>query len=252
MKNIKKLTALILVLILAMSCLASCDFFKDDLQMDKYVANVRMVFATDDANMKAAIDIMSASSVLTVDGDNISVETNSVINDTSLQDSYTYVDGVVYHSTKITLDDKFAASFEKADMPAENRDALISKIGTGANITLSDFEVQEMTTSGDSNEYACSEITDEARESLQAVFASRFAGLDAVVQLNEAEYILETYKGRTSSSILSCHFTIIMNGKSFDVTVHTYYDYDYDAIINISAPQDADKYNTVSYEDIIG
>lgn len=252
MKHINKITALALVMIVALSCLASCNMFGGDLQTDKYVANVRIVYFADDEAMQATIDSMSASSVLTVDKDNIKVDTQTALTGVMVNDSYVYTDGVIYHAKDVLVNSNSASSYEKADMPAESRDALISKIGPGANIGLADFEVQETNTSGDITEYSCSEITDESKASLQAIFAARFAGLDAVVQLDDAEYMLETYKGRNKSSALSCHFKIIMGGHSYEITMHVYYDYDYEVDVNISAPEGADKYTQVPYEEIIG
>ena len=252
MKHIKKLTALTLVTVTLLCCLASCDLFGGNLQTDKYVANVRIVFATEDEGMRAAIDAMSASSVLTVDGDNVMVDTQTATTGVMVNDSYVYIDGVIYHSTDVLVNSESASSYEKANMPAASRDDLINKIGVGANIGPADFEISESFTSGDLNTYTCTVINDESKASLQAIFAARFAGLDAVVQLDDAEYTLETYKGRNKSSVLSCHFTILLNGESYNITMHTYYDYDYDAKVNISAPQDTDKYTEVSYEKIIG
>lgn len=252
MKHFEKLLALALVIIITVSALASCHLFEGELQTEKYVADVRIVYAADDEAMRAVIDSMSASSVLYVDGDNVKVDTQTVSTGVMINDSYVYVDGVIYHAKDVLVNTNSASSYEKADMPAASRDALIAKIGTGANIGLSDFETQETNSSGDTTEYVCSDLNDDAKQSLQDIFAARFAGLDAAVQLDGAEYILETYKGRNTSSALSCHFTIMMSGHTYNITMHIYYDYDYEAEVNISAPQDADKYTQVSYEDIIG
>ena len=43
-----------------------------------------------------------------------------------------------------------------------------------------------------------------------------------------------------------------MDGVDYKVTMHLYYEYDYDAEFSILSPENADSYTEVSVDDIIG
>ena len=83
MKNLTRIMAFFLALILCIGCLASCKTTPDEgkqndeqLSADNYVANVQIKFATNDEKMKDAAYAMSSNSVVNVYGDNISVVTS--------------------------------------------------------------------------------------------------------------------------------------------------------------------------------
>lgn len=250
--SMKRLTALILSLMIIIGALSSCDFGVKDLQSDTYVVNVRVRFATNDDKMKAAVDAMNSTAVLSVDHGNIQMEAVSAINDVSVKNSYVYIGGIIYHSNQTSVGDMSVAEYERAAASDVEIDSILSKAGAGASIDVIDFNVQERDGKNENYIYNCSRITSKAKESLCNIISSKFEGLDATVILTEASYSLETEGDRSVSSVLSCNFEITMNGSTYEITVHTYCDYDYDAEVNISAPSDSEKYAYVSIEDIIG
>lgn len=263
MSVLRKLTALLICMVVLCGCFISCVNPNPDgnsgqgdeapLQSDRYVVTVRIKYATNDDKMKAAVDAMGApGATLTVNGDDLKLVTNANLDDISASNEYTYVGGVLYHATTVAVADKSVSSYEKAAMSADERDRLISKAGTGAAIGIGDFLTQERNTVGDLTVYTCDSVTDEARESLCNIFAARFDGLGAIVRIDSASYQLEMKDGRNHSSILSCNFIVTMDGTDYEITMHLYYDYDYDAEISISAPQDVDGYTEVSVDEIIG
>ena len=252
MRSINKLTALLLSLILVAGALASCVGPTVDLQTDTYVASVTIEFATNDDKMKAAVDAMSGSvSTLYVSGEDMRIETSAEVNGISLSDNYVYFGGTLYHETRLTVDGKSAVTLEKAAMSAENRQQLISDVGAGASIEPTDFDVQEKDGEEGNYTYTCGGITGKAKDSLQSIFASKFSGLNATASLASAEFVLETENSRDKSSTLSCHFVIGMNGESYEITMHIYTDYDYEAVFGISAPEGSSSYKQVSYDEII-
>lgn len=250
--SIKRFTALILSLLVAMGAFSSCIFIEQDLQSDTYVVNVRMVFATNDEKMKDAVDAMSASAVLSVDHGDISMEAISTVDDIAVKKSYVYVGETLYHSNETSLGDMSVSEYEKATATKVDVKSILSQAGAGASIGLDDFDTHEVYGSKGVNNYFCSDINEEAGESLCNIMASKFEGLDATVILTEASYSLDTESARNVASVLSCSFKITMNGTTYEITVHTYCDYDYDAEVSISAPADTEKYADVSYKDIIG
>ena len=238
----KRLTALFLLVMVLCGCLASCINPNQggNSQTDKYVASIRIKYATNDDKMKAAVDAIGApTAALSVVGEDIRLVTNAAVNSVSVSNEYIYIGGTLYNEKSVTVGDKSITERKCATMNQDQRASLISKAGPGADIGIDDFLSQDKTSSGNLETYVCTDITDESRESLCAVFSEQFGGLNAIVRISDVSYQLEIIDGRNNSSVLSCNFVITMDGVDHEVTMHLYYDYDYDAKIDISAPQDA-------------
>ena len=257
MRSLNKLTALLISLVIILGCLASCDNTAgtedpEDLQTDNYVATVQIKLATDDNKMKAAVDAMSSSSVINVSGDNLSIHTVSDANETKLDNSYTLIDGILYHSLVINVGEYTVAETKKAEFTAENKDKLIYDVGAGASIGVEDFYNVEASKFGDAYTYVCSDAFDELKESLVDLVSSRFESIGATVYIDNVDYQLESLNGRSSSSVLSCSYVIAMDGESYEITMRLYTSYDYDSEPQISLPENSDSFTLVSYEEIVG
>ena len=252
----KRLTAFLICIVLLAASLISCvnqdQGGNTDLQTDKYIASVRIKYATNDAKMKAAVDALNATaSTLKVDGDDVSIVTSASVNGISNTNEYTYVGGVLYQAKSLAVSDKTITVKERAAMTADQRSSLISKAGPGAGIGIGDFLDIEMNTYNNSDEYVCSNMLDESKESLRKIIAKSFEGVGTVA-IEDASYRLEMKGERNISSVLSCDLVINMDGVDYKVTMHLYYEYDYDAEFSILSPENADSYTEVSVDGIIG
>ena len=260
MTVIKKLTALIICITSLCGCLISCvdpnntgDGDQTPLQSDRYVANISIRYATNDAKMKGTIDaIGTPTSTLTVDGDDLKIVTTAELKDISTSNEYIYVDGVLYQAKSLNVSDKSVTLLERATVGEDQRDSLISKAGPGAAIGIGDFLNFEINTYGDITEYNCNEMLEDSKESLRQIISKSFDGFGAIVVIQSAVYKLEIKNDRNHSSVLSCNLVITMDGVDYEVTMHLYYDYNYDAEVSITAPENADAYTEVSSDDIIG
>ncbi len=253
-----KLFALLLCLTLLCGSLASCDIL-DRLQggskrdADKYKAEVRVVFATNDEKMSDAVNAMSSSATIKADGENMSVLTTAQSGDTTLTETYTVLDGMLYHFLSVQSGAYYADKREKAELSDTDTYMLLSEIGIGADIDITDFETSRESEGADGKKtYNCSDITDQAREGLHASLSDDFAPLAATVNIKDVTFILETEGELEMKTTLSCDLEIIMNGESYEITMRTYTTYDYDVRPEISAPSDADAYKEVYYKDILG
>lgn len=262
MSMIRKITALLLLVMMICGCLASCVGPDDKgqgtpdeaLPSDKYTANLRVVYATDDAKMKDAVSAIGTPTVtLRVDGDDVQINTNARYDGISVSREYILVGGVLYSSSSLTLGDKTVSEQKRAAMSEAEKSSLLDKAGPGANVGLGDFLSQSRIGSDLNCSYTCEDMTDESRDSLRDIVAKSFEGFGAVVTLESATYQLEVKDGRNHSSILSCNFTVNMDGMDYSLTMHLYADYDYDSEFTISVPQGAeDIYTEVSLHDVLG
>lgn len=230
---------------------------KDDedvvLQSDYYAATVQIKYFTDDDKMKATIESMGTPETsLAVMGKDIRLITSASVNGTSTYSEYIYLNGILYHNNIITVGDKSISSFKKAEMSDSKRDILLSKAGAGANIDISDFVKCDMSRSGKTVIFNCSELNNDAKKSLEAIMSSKFESVSATVKLNDASFVLYVENDRNESSVLSCDFVITMNGESYKITMELSCSYNYNAPLSMTSPTDVDKYTLVPVEDILG
>jgi hypothetical protein len=150
------------------------------------------------------------------------------------------------------IDGKSTLTLEKADITEEDCGKLLLDVGAGADIDVDDFTLQDRTGDNGNYTYTCASISANAKDSLEAIFASKFQGTGATVELDDAEYVIETDGSFNKSSMLSCHFSVTVGEKTYEITMHINTTYDYSARFGISFPINPDDYKTVSYKDIVG
>ena len=224
----------------------------EELPCDKYVATVKIVYATTDWKMKEAIDaINNQTTLISVDGENIKIESEVEIDDMSSASEYVCIDNKLYYSTTLSVGEIYASDYKVADVSENNKYDLLNKVGAGVSIGAEDFGTLEEYTSGKFSSSTCTGISDEAKASLSSLFSSKLALLGATVEIANATYYFETIDGRIDNSTLSCDFVILMDGQEYTITAHISYTYDYDAEVSITVPAEADKYTVTSLDNII-
>ena len=225
---------------------------QDELSSDKYVATVKTVYATTDRKMKDAIDAIGTPiTTISVDGDKIKIASDVEVDDMYSSTEYVCVDDTLYYSTTVGVGDLFASDYKKAPVGESGKIQLLNNIGAGASIGADDFADVETVTSGKLSTYTCTGINEDAKAGLHTIFASKFALLNATVEITSVSYYLETIDDRIDNSVLSCDFVITMDGQTYSLTAHIYYTYDYDALVEISAPADTSIYKETTLDDII-
>jgi hypothetical protein len=255
MKIYTKILSVILVLGMAMSVLASCGDTgagKNDVDDGKYKINVSIIYATNDNKLKDAISAVGTNgATVMVDGDNMAVYNTVVVGNTSVNESYVLFDNMLYRDMTVIANGNSATVQEKSDFHEENRQHLLADLGVGADVSVFDFKILEITSMGENDCFNCTDINADSAESLEKIFGAGLSGVGATVSLDSAEY-QEIIHGETIiESTLSCHFIILLGGVSYELTVHMNYDYDYSAEVSVTAPEGADGYNTVTYNEII-
>lgn len=255
MISLRKALALIICLTLVCGCLASCEILdalgsgsQTKVDPDKYEATVRIVFASNDSKMKAALSAVSSTSTVRSSGSSLEVYTEGKGSDISVTDSYILTGGMLYH-TLIAQSHGYSVIQRKAATFNETEEyLLLALLGPGAGIDKDDFNNVIDGSLG----YTCENITDEAREGLEKTLADKLAVIGATVMVDEVTLLLNIENGLTTSSTLSSNLVITLDGEEYEVTMRTYTDYDYKADVpHMMAPSDASEYEVVSYEEIM-
>lgn len=246
MKLFNKATALSLVLVLLIGGLISCG-----PKVESYKATVTTSFSSNDAEMAEAIAALEKSEVtLSVYGDSIEVASSTKIGDIEMNKIYVVKDGVLYNDTTLKAEGKTAIEKEKAPFKESNRSELLAKVGAGAELDTNDFTKVVESKEKKITAYTCSGIKDDAKASLEAIFAAKFESLDADFSMLDAEYYVEKKDGKPVSYILNSRCLITIGDASYSVNMTIEADYDYDSKVEINAP-DAAGFKETSYEDII-
>ena len=225
---------------------------KEELQSEYYVANITVSYTTDDDKMKAAVEAMETETVLTVMADNLKLVSNVVLSNASVSDEYTYLNGTLYHANTVKVGDMSLTSLKKASMSESQVENLLSKAGAGAGVDIGDFTKFDISKEDKITTYTCTNMTDAAKDSLTQILASKFDGLGATVEIDNASFILQVKDGRDHSTTLSCDLIIGMDGATYEVTMNLKCDYNYNAVTVIMTPGDSDKYIDSTVDEILG
>lgn len=223
-----------------------------ELQSDYYVANITVSYTTNDDKMKAAVEAMNTETSLTVMADDLKLVSNVVLNNASVSDEYTYYKGMLYHSNTVKVGDMSLSSYKKATMSDDQRDNLLSKMGAGASVGIGDFAKHDMGRAEGVTTYTCTEMKDDAKNSLTEILASNFDGIGATVEIDSANFVLEVKNGRDQKSTLSCDLVITMDGATYEVTMNLECVYNYSAVTVIMTPTNLDKYIDSTVDEILG
>lgn len=223
-----------------------------ELQSDYYVANITVSYATDDDKMKAAVEGMSTETTLTVMVDNLKLVSNVVLSNSSVADEYTYYNGMLYHTNTVQVGNMSLNSYKKAAMSESRVESLLDKAGAGANIDMGDFAKHDMSKADGVTTYTCTEMKDDAKDSLTQILASKFDGIGATVEIDSARYVFEVKSGRNQKYTLSCDLVITMDGAIYEVTMNLECVYNYNAVTVIMTPTDLDKYIDSTVDEILG
>ena len=260
MSALKKITALLICMVVLCSILASCQPGADGganggapLQSDKYVATITVKYTALDSKLKDAVEAIGSPEItVSADGDNLKVESFVATKNISTESQYVLVDGTLYHFNRISVDDLAVTTREKSGADESSRKAIIESVGPSASIGVEDFAQSGKTESNGSVTYVCNNINDESANSLCDVFAAQLSAIGATVRLESASYQVTLTGEREDKSTLTCNFIVTLDGADYSVLMRINSEYDYDASVSISAPGDADKYTEVSSEEIIG
>ena len=258
MVSLRKVLALLLCLAIACGCLASCDLLNGsgssgNKNADEYYAKVRIVFASNDKEIISVVDTLNSSSEIFVSGDSVKVLTRAKTNAISVENCYVKVDRMLYHRLTVGYSSYEVSDLKCASLDETEQFLFLSAVGPGADIGIDDFEkVTEVNPSNTKTSYNCTNIKSDAKASLETVLQQKMALIGATVVLKDVVYLLNIDDGLNTLATLSCDLQITLEGKTYEITMRTYTEYDYDyEIETITAPENEVDYRLVSYDEIM-
>ncbi len=251
----KKIVALALVLTIVGCMFVSCEDVTSTLEKaDKalteapYTVTMSMDFECDDETINAVFEALKMEIPITVDGENMSMDMSTEIMSISIGTKMTVVDKVLYSYTsaagqevkmKCTLNDE-----QLKDFVADNTAEMPVDYVNFGSLTMEEKDGKQLIT--------CADITTEGLTALNDLMAESFKALGAEAAVGDLSYIITLSDGKYESMAMVCTYSVTIEGETFTTTMSMNARFDYKDIAPITAPADADDYQSVDYSDITG
>ncbi len=253
----KKLLSVMLALMLIVGTLAftSCESVESTLEKaDKalaekpYTVTMDMDFECDDATLNAIFDALSMEIPLTVDGDNVSLDMEMDVMGQSVGMKMLVVDKVLYSSVDLGI----TQTKMKATLDDTQLKEFMDENATTMPVDYLQFEELKMEKKDDKQVITCSGITTEGLSELNKTMSESLEALGAEAAAGDISFEITLKDGKYDTMTMTCSYSVTIEGKTYTVGMTTNATYAYKDVAKITAPTDADSYQDVSYDQIVG
>lgn len=263
MKILRRLAALLVVAVMLVGALASCELLPVDpvavvaaatLEMSgsSYTATVNAEVSTDNELMQDAFSALGNNkTVLTVVGEDFMVQMNVAVGGVRFNKTYTLVDDMLYHNAMAALGEGSVSLKQKAVFDGADRAEVLADVASGASIDALDFGELSAVRTSDGYTVTCSKMNSEAVLELTDILAVGFGGVGTLFDVADVEYVINIKDGRFDTTKLSCTYKVMLAGVTHRLTMSMKGSYEYSDDLKVSAPEDGDAYTEVEYSDII-
>jgi hypothetical protein len=265
----KKLLALVLTIALMCCVLTSCDDVLEKIWPDKandpialiekadkalteapYIVTVKNDFESNHKNVHDRLAALNGEVPMTIDGENISINMSTKASGYTLDMSVIVVDKVMYYSltmlgetakVKVNLNDEQYKDYMEMNKP-------------GLTVGAEDFGELTVETKDGKKYISCNQLSksgikkindvmEEGLESANVKADISFTGLSFTIVLSDGKY-------ESIEEIIT--YDMKIDGGSYTVTLTSTAKLSYDDAEAVTAPADAQKYQTVDYDDLVG
>lgn len=262
---VKKILALLLIVVMAVSVLASCGANSDELNLQiieaaesvlkggAYCATTKITYASayEGDDLAEEIENVTSSQIIySVNGDDFNAFMNVEVNGNMVEQFYVVKDGVLYVRSNATIAGNEIVIKEKAELDETAMADVLAEIGPGVELGYADFEVHEGTGSLESSTITCANLKEESLMGVEKILKAAFAGDNTQFTLSGATLVLEIKDGKYNKTSLTLNCIAMVNGYVYKLNVTMETTYDFLSDVSISAPSDAYEYGLVDYENI--
>ena len=242
MRTMKKITSALLVFVMLLSMLCSCELIggKDPAELvneaekvlseQPYAMDMAIEYSSDDADMQAVIDKLGHPTIkVEVDGVDFYEEGKA--------DPW---NGVTYAKVGQTLyterNDEGTITVTSEPCTIEEKMILAEKLGSAANIGINDFESVKAQSFNGVSVITCTEIKDAALDVLVDSLTEQLASLNAFVNIKDVTLAMQITDGRYDTILLNCNYVITVGDDVYTLNMSYASKFDYEREVLISAP----------------
>ena len=256
----KIISVLLLVAMVAMSALAfaSCEAVTAASALEKadkaltenpYTVTMSMKFNSDNAELSAIFDAISMEIPVTVDGKNMAMDMSmDIMAGMSADLKMVVVENVLYYDMSVMGE----AVKMKATLNEEQYKELMEDSNSQMPITSANFETLTLESKDGKQVISCSGISEEGIQSMNDMMADTLAATGGQVSVGDLSFTITINDGKYESMALTAAYAITLDGETVSVSMTMEADYAYENVSPITAPADADAYQEMSYDDLMG
>jgi hypothetical protein len=252
----KKILALVLALAMVCAMLVSCGedakaiLKKADeaLQNTPYVMTMKMNFESDNEDVNKIFSLMEMEIPVTIDGKNVALDMSMDVMGYTASIELIIADMVVYYDMSV-----LGQSVKmKANMNDEQYQEFMEENNTEMVVNPEDFSEITLEVKDGKKYIACAKINEEGIKELNDMMKDFLGEDDASIAVSDITYGVTLKDGKYESMELSCVYAITVGTESYNITMNLGSEFSYDNVKKITAPADADKYQSVDFDELLG
>ena len=257
MKRIISIALMIAMLAMSVCAFASCEAVtaasaikKADEALLKapYTVTMSMNFESDNAEMNEIFDAMSMEIPVTVDGENVAMNLTTETMGMSIGLNMIIVDKVLYYD----MDFLGQNMKMKATLTDEQYKEINEESNTQLPISSANFETLTLETVDGKQVITCTGITTEGTEALNKMMNESVGEMGAEAAISDLSFKITIADGKYETMALTVTYSMTVAGETYTVSMTMNAKYTYDNVKPVTVPADADSYEEVSYDDIMG
>ena len=241
--TLRKLICVAIIFALALSTLCSCGgtevsadeliaTAEEALKSESYSVNMRVLYSSENEELKTAIGAFNdPTAKVLVDKENFSIETTTAKSGVAEKQTYTLVDGKLYSAYE------YSGYKTVNELPYDEATVaeLKTALGEGANISVNDFKTATVETEKNATVITCTEVKDEALNSLIASIQQQLDKHFIVVTIKDVTLTVQLVDGKYDSTSLECiyHLTTESDVYVLNMTLNAKFNY---GEVEISVP----------------
>lgn len=250
----KKIIALVLMLILTCSMMVSCDTPQSILQNadaalknEPYKVTMTMNIESDNSELNEALSMMNMEIPVTVDGKNIALDMSVDIFGYVANSKIIVADMVMYYDVNM-----LGQSIKmKSKMSEEDYQEFIKNNNTQMILSPSDFESLTLESKDGKTYISCTDITSDGLNEIKDLMQGYLGDIASHADISNIKFGVTIDDGKYDSMDLSCVISITENSETYSVTLKLSAEFSYDDVSRITAPSDANDYQEMDFEDLI-
>jgi hypothetical protein len=207
-----------------------------------------MDFACDNATLNTVFDALSVEIPVTVDGKNVYMNLSTEVMGFTSGMTMTVVDDVLYSNTTV-MNQSLKL---KTTLSAEDYKTFMEENSSEMPVTADNFESLTLETVDGKQVISCTGITTEGLTAMDQLLSDSLTALGAEAAVGDLSLVITVADGKYESMALTATYSVTVKGETHTVSLTMNAKYAYDDVKPITAPADADSYEEMDYDEIIG
>lgn len=255
----KKYVAIWLSLVFLCCQLTSCGIFVNENQRllsDAQAATAkvphdveaRIVMLSDDSTLNHALSNADMRFPMSFDGDDLSFTLSSKNNGVSYKTAVVLAEDTLYYEkTNLKTDHK---TQKKCTLTSADQAAFYDEYGSPAYISYNDFKEFSLKNEDQYQIITCTGLKEQGREDFEKLIKASLKDLEADFEMKDVSFTVTLENGKNKVVFSSFDYDMIMNGKTYGMTINIRMEYFYDNASGVTAPKDAASYQDATYDDL--